>query len=208
MIQKLRSLFLRDRFELMEGHKVIPAFRHQGIEYYKFEDINNLPCGRAFAAIDYYGELQMKCTREYLQAHTTAVNNILTDPKKINIPELAKLNWQLKERLDLIFDIDTIYKLASVVYFDKSEKPYSYDFDYGLKKIAKWKSGGVDDFFFCNRIRELIPLIEASDKDLAAYMKAGEMLNKTNLQEIFTSLLESDKKNDFYKTLKSLMTAE
>ena len=80
-----------------------------------------------------YNELSMRCSHEYLLAHTTAVDNILNDKKNIKITELARLNMFLKERLELIVEGEIIMKLASVVFFDENEKPYEYNYKYNLE---------------------------------------------------------------------------
>jgi len=200
---KVKSLLNgKPHFDTESDHRIIPAFIHKGIQYYQFEDINNLMSGRAFAAIDYYNELQMRCTREFLQAHCTAMGNILSDRNQINIGKLALLNQQLKERLDMILDVDIIYKIASVVYFDDTEKPYNYDFRYGYKKIETWKkSQDINDFFLSRLIKTLIPALNLSDQDLKTYMKVGEKVNQEHLKNIFSLLSEKDMKQDFYKTL-------
>jgi len=160
----------------------------RGIQYYQFEDINNLACGRAFAAIDYYNELSMKCTREYLTDYTAAIEGIISDPKKINIGKIALLNMQLKERLDMIVAPETIYKVASVTYFDETESPYGFDFKYSQKKVSLWKKEKVEDFFLRTHVKSLIPLTNLSDEDLQTYMKVGAEVDQEHLKTISTML--------------------
>lgn len=108
----------KQKYKLLAGHQVLEAFTFKGVKYFELQDILEIPCKRAFAIRDIFEELQMRCTREYLQAHCTAVTNILSNPKSLNIPELARLNMQLQERLDLIIDTEIVYKLAAIYYFD------------------------------------------------------------------------------------------
>ena len=191
----------RNVFDTKEEHPYTWAFKCGGIDHYEFEDINNLMCGRAFAAIDFYNELGMKCTREFLQAHCAAVQEILNPKTPIDIFKLNTLNVQLQERLDMVIDSETIYKIASVVFFDKTEKPYSYDFKYGQKKIERWKKEEGLDFFLRKPIRNLIPALEISDKDFLAYMKVGQEINREHLGSISTMLSSKDATADWYKTL-------
>ena len=118
-------------WDVKNKHQIVKAFKLDGVQYYQFKDINNTMSGRAFAALDFYNELDMKCNRDYLLQHTEAVDALLSDPKKINVGELYNLNKQIKERLEFILVPDIVYKLASVVYFDESEAPYDYDYQYG-----------------------------------------------------------------------------
>ena len=195
------NIFKRNVFNVKEEHPIKWAFKCDWSDYYQFEDINNLMCGRAFAAIDFYSELSMKCTREFLQAHSAAVKELLNPSTPIDIFKLNTLNVQLQERLDMVIDAETIYKIASVVFFDKTEKPYSYDFKYGQEKIARWKKEEGLDFFLRKPIRALMPALEISDKDFLAYMKVGQQINREHLGSISTMLSSKDATADWYKTL-------
>jgi hypothetical protein len=145
----------------------------------------------------------MRCTREFLQAHSTALLNCINNKNGIQITELSKLTTQLKERLDLIFDVELVYKLASVIYFDENESPYNYDFKYNLEKIKKWKELKLSDFFLQVPMSSIIPLTDLSEQDLDIYMEVSKKINKHHLESIFTMLSEKDKKQDFYKTIAS-----
>jgi hypothetical protein len=192
----------KPKHQLLNGHQVVKAFKFKGIQYFELQDIFDIPCQRAFAIRDIMDELGMKCSREYLQAHTTAVQNILSDSKSINIPELAKLNQQLQERLDMIIDSDLVYKIASVYYFDESENPYNYSFKYAIQKVNAWKKGGdYLSFFSLEPIKLLANLTVLLRDDLLAYLTVQQKMTKQQLESIFTHLSETDKKKDFAQTL-------
>lgn len=181
-------------------HAIKPAFRCGGVQYFEFDDINNLLCGRAFQAMDYYNELGMKATREYLEAHCAAIEDTL-NADEIKLTNILQLTMQLRERLEMIFSPDIMYKIASVVYFDDTEKPYSYDDAYGRKKIEHWKAHDIDDFFLLKPIRELIPSLELSKKDLAIFMTTEKKINQEHLNVISTMLSPSHAKKDWFKNL-------
>jgi len=193
----------KPKHKLLDGHKVIEAFKYQGVQYYELYDIFDIPCERAFALRDYMEELQMRCTREFLQAHVNAVNNILCAPKTINIPELAKLNQQLQERLDLIIAPEIVYKIASVYYFDKTENPYTYSYKYGLEKMKKWKQSDMMDFFLLPPVKKLANLTVLLEDDLRVYLTVAAKMTRKQLDNIFTNLSESDKKKGFAEILTS-----
>ncbi len=93
----------------------------------------------------------MRCTREYLDKHIRATELVLQcKGGKPDLPTLVQLNTNLKERLNLAPFPDYIYKLASVIFFDATEVPYSYDFKYNEGKIARWKKDPEMLDFFCN----------------------------------------------------------
>lgn len=177
----LNRLLHRTVLPFTAENRIIEAFTCGGITYYQFDDAFNMPNERALTALTYYEELRMRCTREFLVAHCDAINEILSDTKKINLPRLAILNQQLKERLDWIFEPDIAYKLASVVYFDKNENPYRYDMKYAQDKIKHWKKHrGINDFFLQKPLLDLIPFLKGSEVNLETYseviQKATELM--------------------------------
>jgi len=128
----------------------------------------------------------MRATRDFLIKHTEAVEKILQS-NNIDIYKVNTLNQQLKERLEMIYETDIIYKIASVVYFTKDENPYEYDDLVGREKIDLFKSKG-DAFFFGTLFKNLIGSQDISDKDLATYMKVGKEITTEHLKNISTIL--------------------
>ena len=171
-------------FEVQEKHQVEKAMILDGVQYYQFADINNMMTGRAFVALDFYNELSMRCTREYLEEHCTTMEGILNSGS-IDLVGIAQLHTQLKERLTMILDPDIVYKIASVVFFDENEQPYTYDFKYNQKKIEKWKALGTD-FFLQIPLNDLIPSLDLSEVDLQAYTTVANLINEKHLANIST----------------------
>jgi hypothetical protein len=172
---------------------IVFAFEVGGTKYYQFDDAFNTPCERALAALPYYRELDMRCTREYLLKHTEAVTELLTGTK-VNLEKLGQLNVQLKDRLNMIFEPDIAYKLASVVYFDKSESPYQYDFKYARKKIAHWKKHkGVHDFFLQMPLQKLIPFLSGVEMNLDIFSEVAEKMNRIH-SAVISSISSSEGK--------------
>lgn len=168
------------------------AFVLSGTTYFMFDDAFRIPSGRAMAALTIYEELRMRCSQEYLEKHCKAMELLLSDPKKININAIAIINRNLKERLNLAPFPEHIYKLASVVFFDPSESPYSYDYGYNQKKIAKWKaSEGTLDFFLKTQMSALIPSLTLLGDNAQTFFQVSEQVDKshqTDLQEALSSL--------------------
>lgn len=161
--------------------KIVKAFVSGGTQYFKFEDINNILSGRAFAARDFFTEMSMKCSREYLVSHCEAIDKIMTSAQ-LDISKIGQLHQQLKERLELIISPETCYKIASVIYWDKTEAPYSFDYNYSRTKIQKWKDENVSDFFLLTHLRDLIPALDLSEKDLKTYIQVGEQVEMEHLK--------------------------
>jgi len=188
-------------------HPIIFAFESGGKKYYQFEDIMNLCHARAFRAMEIYEEVQMRCTREMLKLHCDAVHNILT-AEKIDVFKMHELNERLKERLDFVISGDTIWKLASVVFFDEAENPYDYDYKYGIKKIQEWKKEqDVSAFFFNTPINKLIPSLTLSESDLRTYIQVGEKVTREQLNQIYQFTSKNKVNNDLYKISELLNSA-
>jgi len=195
-----KNIFKRKLKPFSDSKYIIkPAFEVNGTTYYEMDDIFNIPCLRGLAAIKYYEEMRMKTSLEFLQAHTEAVKNALR-ANPIDVFTVDKLNGQLKDRLDFIVDTDTVYKLASVVYFDENENPEEYEHGYNLKKIAKWKEAeGVNAFFLRQPIQKLVPFLVGQDINIQNYSKAVEAITKEHLETILDSL--SSEQRQQYMTL-------
>ena len=92
-----------------------------------------------------------------------------------------QLNVNLRERVELMPMPEYIYKLASVIFFDKSESLYSYDYDYNKLKIEKWKAaGGTLDFFSKTPLKELVPLLSMPSIDMQTYLTVTKMVEETH----------------------------
>lgn len=183
--RKLKSYMLENK------HRVSEAFKLDGITYYMFDNSFEIPSGRGLCALTIYEEFDQRCTKEYLKAHVRATELILSDPKKININLLAVINRNLKERLELAVFPEHIYKLASVIFFDDTESPYSYDFQYNNKKIEKWKAaGGTLDFFMKTPLKDLIPSLRLQGPNAQTFFQVADEIDKlhrSDLQEILSS---------------------
>ena len=191
MLNKLRSIFKKDRFP--DGKVVTEyAFTVGGIDYFQHVDEMNLPYKRALTVLTYYNELNSKIDSTYLDEHTKAVDAIF-ERKQIGFSELASLkalNEQMKERRQMVFIPDHLYKLASVRFFDKNENPNDYDFKYNEKKIAHWKKHeSAGTFFLRERIQNLIPFLKSAPFDLEQYSEMAEKMAQAQLENI--SLISS-----------------
>ncbi len=171
------------------------AFTIGGIDYYCFDDTFNLPYERGLKAISFYEESRMKCSLEYLKLHTEAIDNILNS-KSIKIYDIKKLNDQLAERLKFVVDIDLLYKLASVIFFDKNEIPTTYEFKYNVEKIEHWKKHkDIGDFFLQMPIVRLIPFLKESNQISQDYAEALRKINRHHLDNIYSHISNKEKMN-------------
>ena len=155
-------------WQLEEGHVIEPAFISGGVQYYRLKDYFNTFSLRGLMALQVYEEWNMRMSREQLLEFIAKAEKVLSNPKQINIGEIAKMIESMKERLELVMPTsEIVYKFAAVAFFDKNESPYSYDPEYCKAKIQRWKEAAdVSDFFIVTRLRDMIPLPELSEEDL------------------------------------------
>lgn len=173
-------------------HVIKPAFEVDGVWYYEFDNTANLPWKRGLKFLSVYNELDMRCDRFYLTKHVEAVQNILTGGKRVGFDEMVKiqqLNNQLKERLQMVYHEDLVYKVASVVFFDASENPDEWEWEYAMKKIERWKQAqGVHDFFLHEPLQRLIPYLNSGGTDFQLYSEVAKKLDKAHLENIYSNL--------------------
>lgn len=181
------------RSYLLENkYKVEPAFELGGVRYFQFSNQEEVPTGRQFAALAVYNEMEMRCSREYLELHCKAMDKLLSDPKKIHIGYIAQINANLKDRLGLMVVPDFIYKLASVVFFDESESPYKYDYEYNEKKIAKWKEDDSTlDFFLQTPLKDLVPFLSAQADVSKTFSVIAEQVGEIH-HKLLTGILSDE----------------
>ncbi len=165
------------------------VFQIDGKGYYKYQDISKVKNQRILTVNDFYNELAMRATRDHMLKYCEAVKTILTS-NKIDLGQLFKLNQQLEERLDMIYETDIIYKIASVIFFTKDENVNDYDDLLGREKIRLFKRQDKEDkkmsFFFGKLFKNIIGSTDISDKDLLVYMTVGSQITTEHLKTIST----------------------
>lgn len=211
--QKLIEIKKGNALITNDAHETEFVFECGGIAYYKFVNDFNIPIERAFAAMDIYAEYDERCERVY---HESAYKAIIECIKKVEVGKIFVICENALERMQHITNIDLVYKLASVLYFDKFENPYQYDVAYNQKKIAAWKAEkDIDSFFFGLPIRELIPSFTGLEIDISTYtnLQRKEVLKKLQFQLMQFS--PEEKRTDTYlqaklleQTLRELVKSE
>lgn len=175
------------RWDLEEGHVVVPAFEDRGVQYYEIKDLFNTFSNRAMMALQVYEEWEMRLQREDLNDFVLAFEKLLTSQKEINILNLVKVVNMLKERMN--FPIPTkelYYRMASVRYFDENESPYTYDPEYNKTKVARWQeaTSTVDPFFISQRLVDMMPLPKLSKEDLPTYLEIIKKISDHHSQTL------------------------
>jgi hypothetical protein len=165
--------------------KIIPAFVWKGTTYHQIDNVFEMAAGRALCAITFYEELRMRCDYDYLDKHCRAIDILLSDPKTLKITDIAIIHRNLKERIKLAPYPDHIYKLASVLFFDDSEDPYTYDFKYNRKKIKAWmEDSELLPFLVKEPLKTLIPFGNLAGHNLKAFFNLKDLENREHLKHL------------------------
>lgn len=185
LIARFKNLITgRPQFLIEPLSPIKEAFISNGVVYYQFEDIFSMPCQRAFEAKTFYEEMNSGISAEYLDLYIKSMESIINDKNGINLTQIITLLTRLKERKEWVIDADIVYKLASVMYFDKNENPYTYDMKYNHGKIKRWKeSQSVESFFLSTPIKNFLPFTDILEKDLKDYLQMVEMMKKSQKNE-------------------------
>jgi len=189
-------------WKLEKGHVVDEAFELNGESFYMIKDVYNTYAERGLYALQVYEDWNRRATPEYLKLHYTANRN-MCNSRTIELSELIRANEDLGQRLNFVIPTeDIIWKMCSVMFFDKSESPYRYDPEYAKTKIAKWKaSGKVYDFFLYLRINQLIPLPETSEEDFNLFLKAVNQYSQSQLDFLLSKLTSNQQKAGYFSEL-------
>lgn len=172
-------------WQIEEGHVIEPAFISNGVQYYRLKDYFNTFSLRGLMALQVYEEFNMRMTKDVLMEYINNVEKILSNPKQINIGEIAMMTSRLKERVTFVIPTaDIIYKFASVAYFDKNESPYSYDPEYNAEKIKKWKEAAdITDFFIVQQLSDFLPFPKLSEEDFNLCSKVMEEIQRLGMKK-------------------------
>lgn len=189
--KKPKAYMLNDKYE------IVPAFTWNGETFYMHRDPLTLLAGRGLTSLVFMEEILMRCDVNYLKLHTRAMDEVFSDPKRIDLTKVITLNNQLKERVNLLAAIpEHVYKMASVVFFTKNESPFRYDHETGKKRIKEWQEApGMYDFFLQTPLKDLIPSLVLPEGDSEQYLEVVQKitdLHSANLQAILSKVSSKD----------------
>jgi hypothetical protein len=148
------------------------AFTSGGREYFRFKDEREIPAGRYVHIDAFLKEHEIRMDLETLRGYIQLMEDELSAKEgEIKVQNIAVILYKMKTRVNLAWNLDTIKRLASVVYFDKTEVLRGYDEEYGRKKIAWWDENKTLDFFLQTPIVELLGLQGITETFLQTYIQ-------------------------------------
>lgn len=185
------------------AQKIGKAFTVGGVDYFMFRNEGDLPVIRGFEAVDIYNNMRIGLT--YDQLRVALVSQAQSAKKR----EYDKWAEQTNLLLDCMADgrpqLEQIYELASVIYFDKTEDPYNYSAMYAKEKIAHWKKYGADGFFLKFAIKDLGLSSMHSTGDIATFMLKTTQERLSHLRTVAAYLSKIPDNSELHATLLSEM---
>lgn len=192
---KIRFPYLKKRPNTKD--EVSFAFTSNNIDYYRFVDNFNIPIERACAAQDIYAELEQKTDTLWHEVAYKAIIESLEQGKNVTAGAIAYNSLERIQRK--ITNLDLVYKLASVIYFDANENPYRYSSEYNATKILSWKKDkDIEGFFLKMQLTEYLPSLNGSKINLEEFIREQRIEQLQTLKFQLTTFSEKEKQTDLY----------
>lgn len=153
------------------------AFKANGVQYYCFKQESEGRYKRYIVMQAFLQEYYLRIDLATLKANIQQLDKWLNPPiskegvGQLQLGRALELLDVMRQRAEIAFEPDTVYRLASCLYFDDTEDVSNYDKDHNEKKIASWKEANIVDFFFHRLFKELTGLTVSSRTDLANYLQ-------------------------------------
>lgn len=159
------------------------SFEAEGVKYYSFKQDTEGRYGRyvvlqAFLQ-EYYLRVDLNTLRGDIKKLQGWLNPTVKDGKgQLELGKSLELLSIMEQRAQIAFEPDTVYRLASCLYFDDQEILSGYDRKYNELKIESWKKSGTTDFFFHKLFQDVTGLIVTSKDALTSYLEKAPELTK------------------------------
>ena len=163
------------------------AFEIDGVEYHQFKNLGDMPPLRYKKHEDFLREAEWRITGTELLACLKETEELIEKSKATDaIIELRAMQYQVSQ----FIQTDTFYRLFSCLFFTLDENIEVYDYDYNEEKIETFKREPIDTFFFLPPLKEWLPQVDISKKDLEVFSKN----TKTSVEHLAEVRSENIKK--------------
>lgn len=202
--KKIFPFLFKTTWSVQPEHQVVKAFTSNGVDYYKFSTGYNAYYERYMAGMDRINEIEQRVDTKYMDTFQKLLDQYLNKGELSNI---AILNNNLRERRQYVFNVELLYNLASVWFFDKSENCYTYDYEYAEKKIARWKKDkDLLAFFLQTELKNYIPLPDIVSKNMLTYLKGQGIKDLQTLKYHLSNLSDNPKNKELILSIQSQVT--
>lgn len=150
-------------------------FEANGIKYYSFKTDTDMRYGRYVILQTFLQEYLLRTDLDTLKSNIKSLKKFLNPTVKdgkgqLELGRALELLEIMEQQANIAFEPETVYRLASCIYFDDNEIISSYDKEHNETKIARWKEANTVDFFFDKLFQELTNLRVTSKDDLLNYL--------------------------------------
>lgn len=157
------------------------AFKIGARKYYCFKRDTVMRYGRYIVLQAFLQEYYLRTDLATLKSDIQKLQQWLNPDKasaRIEMGKALELLSIMEQRANIAFEPDTVYRLASCIYFEENENVVSYDKTFNDQKIARWKKEATVDFFYHWLFKELTHLTVTSRTDLENYLRLVPQLLK------------------------------
>lgn len=153
------------------------SFKVAGKQYYTFKKDTIIRYGRYLVLQAFLQEVNFRMSTDTLKTYIAKITESINGTKgTINIGTALEYLGHMKNLTELAFEPDTIYRLASCIFFDESEDLRTWDKKHNELKIMAWREDGTIDFFYNKLFQELTGLSDTSETAIRDYLeKVGEL---------------------------------
>ncbi len=161
-------------------NKIDFAFEVAGTKYYNFKKDSDMRYGRYIVMQTFLQEYFLRVDLKTLQGDIKKLQKWLNPEIKIDargqqtgqmeIGKSLELLSIMEQRSQIAFEPDTVYRLASCLYFDEQEIISGYDSKYNETKINSWREAESTDFFFHKLFQDATGLMVTSKDALTTYL--------------------------------------
>lgn len=156
--------------------KIDFSFESNGIKYYSFKADTDMRYGRYVILQTFLQEYYLRTDLETLKSNIKSLKKFLNPTLKdgkgqLELGRALELLDIMEQQSEIAFEPETVYRLASCLYFDDQELLTCYDKEHNDKKIASWKEANTVDFFFDKLFQELTNLKVTSREGLLNYLE-------------------------------------
>lgn len=157
------------------------AVKIDGVQYFEFIESSDMPAMRYSRMMDFLDEMSLGIKYDILRDLLAKQKEAFDGGK---FTDAVIINGELLRRTEFAMDIDSVYKLASCLFFnlDDNEDLTDYDVDYNLQKIEKFKKEKIGNFFLKTPIRRYLPYTNLSTGDLETFLKVSKVNERMTRQ--------------------------
>jgi len=159
--------------------------------YYRFSQDYNIFENRFRYLKTFYQEVENKLTSNDINEFCDAAIKYINDGKHI---QAGQLLGEMKYRSEWLFEPTSLFKYASVLYFDLQEDVVEYDVEYNHKKIAFWsKKKTLLTLFLKELMANVDGLLSLSKNDFQTYLEQIQVQKDKQQKYILDSGLYNSK---------------